>query len=52
MTANLADKEGRAEEAEAKKQEQLKAVKEGSNEWTPELASDSEVAVSFNTLAN
>ncbi|GAM85119.1 hypothetical protein ANO11243_031230 [Dothideomycetidae sp. 11243] len=37
--------EGRAEEAEAAKQEQLRKQKEGKGEWHDALASDSESAV-------
>ena len=47
---DFADRDDRAEEAESKKQEQLKAVDKGTNEWTPELASDSENAVCFCSL--
>jgi len=42
---DLTDHEGRAEEAEAHKQEQLQKQKEGKGEWVDELASDSESAV-------
>lgn len=38
----IADSEGRAEEVEKHKQEQLRAQKEGKGQWKDELASDSE----------
>lgn len=40
------DQEGRAEEAEREKQEQLKEQREGKGHWKDELASDSESIVS------
>jgi hypothetical protein len=39
------DQEGRAEEAEHHKQEQLKKQEQGKGQWVDELASDSESAV-------
>jgi len=39
------DQEGRADEAEHHKQDQLKKQKEGKGHWVDELASDSESAV-------
>lgn len=41
----IIDNEGRADEVEKKKQEHLKAQKEGKNTWEEGLASDSESAV-------
>lgn len=41
----MIDSEGRSEEVEKKKQESLKAQKEGKNKWEEGLASDSESAV-------
>lgn len=41
----LADNEGRAEEAEHHKQDQLQKQKEGKGHWKDELASDSESIV-------
>ena len=41
----ILDNEGRADEIEKKKQEHLKAQKEGKNTWEEGLASDSESAV-------
>jgi hypothetical protein len=46
MLIRLADNEGRADEVEQKKNEQLhKAQKEGKGEYKEELMSDSESAV-------
>ena len=42
ITRNGADNENRAQEAEAAKQEQLKKVKQGTNEWHNALATNSE----------
>jgi hypothetical protein len=39
------NEEGRAEESERHKQDQLSKQKEGKNHWKPELASNSEEAV-------
>lgn len=39
------DEEGRAEEVEAKKQEQIAKAKQGKGEWHEDLASDSESIV-------
>lgn len=44
------DQDGRAEEAERHKQDQLKDVEQGKQEWKAELASDGEEAVSFPSL--
>jgi len=41
-----ADQEGRADEAEHHKQEQLQKQKQGKGEWREELSSDSESIVS------
>ena len=41
-----ADEEGRAEEAETLKREQLRKQKEGTQHWEESLASDSESIVS------
>jgi hypothetical protein len=41
----MADSEGRAEEVEKKKQENLSKQKEGKGHWEEQLASDSESAV-------
>ncbi|KAK8193071.1 uncharacterized protein BKA78DRAFT_294491 [Phyllosticta capitalensis] len=44
-TGRPTDQEGRAEEAEAHKQDQLRKQKQGKGHWKDELASDSESAV-------
>lgn len=50
--SHTTDNENRAEEAEAAKQEQLKKVKQGTNEWHDALASDSEADVRWEHLGS